>query len=227
MDKRDFIAIIAPIAVKLRLEGSSLFPSVRIAQAILETGGVIHEWNNLVGFKVGSGNTNAYWRGRSVSTKTWEVYGGLRQDNVTANWRAYDCIDDCFCDQDLLFGRDRYARVRGASTPHEQTAALYACGYATDPGYPSKLANIIGFYGLTKYDEEVKKMIDELKVQIAELNAKVAELEGNAKLAEIPAWAKGSVDRALKNGLLAKGSEKNGSFDFYRMITLLDRKGLV
>lgn len=156
MTRAEFIRIIAPIAVKLRLEGSPVFPSIRIAQALLETGGKIPAWNNLVGFKVGGGQTNAYWRGRSVSTQTWEVYDGVRYDNVIANWRAYDSVEDCFRDQDFLFGYSRYDRVRIARSPSEQAAALYVCGYATDPFYAGKIVALASQY--TQYDEEATEL---------------------------------------------------------------------
>lgn len=152
MTRQEFIDIVAPVAMNLRAEGSPIFPSVRIAQAMLETGCVIHEWNNLVGYKVGSGQSNDYWTGRSVSTKTWEVYDGVRVDGVQAHWRAYDTIEDCFRDQDLLFQWSRYDQVRAAQSPQEQTAMLQACGYATDPAYPLKLNSFISGFELAKYD---------------------------------------------------------------------------
>jgi len=156
MKREDFIAVIAPIAVQLRREGSPIFPSVRIAQAMLETGCVLHEWNNLVGYKVGSGQPNAFWRGRSVSTKTWEVYNNIRVDGVQAHWRAYDCIEDCFRDQDVLFNWRNYDRVRAAASPQEQTEMLRACGYATDPEYAKKLNSFISGFELEKYDREAE-----------------------------------------------------------------------
>ncbi|WP_159886213.1 glycoside hydrolase family 73 protein [Paenibacillus puerhi] len=149
-----FIAIIAPFAVKLRAEGSPIFPSVRIAQAMLETGCRLHSWNNLVGLKAGSGLPNAYWNGRTVSTKTWEVYDGVRHDGVTANWRAYATIEDGFRDQDLLFLAQRYTRVRQAASPQAQTAMLLACGYATDPRYADKLNGLIAAHRLEEYDRQ-------------------------------------------------------------------------
>lgn len=166
MTRQEFIAVIAPIAVKLRKEGSPIFPSVRIAQAMLETGCAIHSWNNLVGLKVGSRPPNAYWKGRSVSTKTWEVYDGIRVDGVQANWRAYDTIEDCFRDQDILFQLSRYNRVRAAGSPQEQTAMLYACGYATDPAYAQKLNSFISGVDLTKYDKEAEEPV--LPVSVAD-----------------------------------------------------------
>lgn len=184
MTKQEFIAVVAPIAVKLRKDGSPIFPSVRIAQAMLETGCVIHAWNNLVGYKVGSGKPNAYWKGRSVSTKTWEVYNGVRVDGVQANWRAYDTIEDCFRDQDLLFGITRYARVRAAQTPQEQTTALYMCGYATDPAYAQKLNSFISGFELEKYDKEAEEPV---------LNKEVANNIISSYLS--PEWFKCDAER--------------------------------
>ncbi|MCI3925167.1 glucosaminidase domain-containing protein [Paenibacillus sp. TRM 82003] len=145
MSRNAFLAAVAPVAVKVRIDGGVLFPSVSIAQALLETGGKIHDWNNIVGYKVGSGRTTPYWRGRSVSTKTWEVYDGVRVDGVKAFWRAYDSIEDCLKDQALLFlnNRSRYQRVIDARTPGEQAAMLKECGYATDPAYAGKIMAII------------------------------------------------------------------------------------
>lgn len=179
MTRAEFIAVIAPVAAKLRQEGSPIFPSVRIAQALLETGGNIHEWNNVVGYKVGSGQPNAYWKGRSVSTKTWEVYDGVRHDNVVANWRAYDCVEDCFRDQDVLFQWSHYDRVRAAKTPAEQTEMLRACGYATDPSYTAKLRSLIAEYSLEQYDEEA----EEVKLDAGVANTVIATWIS-------PAWKK-------------------------------------
>lgn len=152
MTPQQFIDRIAPIAQKLRREGSHIFPSIRVAQAALETGWKIPSWNNMVGFKVGSGKTNAYWKGAYVNKGTWEVYDDERVD-VKANFRAYDTIDDSFRDQDILFSIDRYKRVRKARSAEDQAYALYACGYATDPQYATKLLSIVEKYKLLQYNK--------------------------------------------------------------------------
>jgi len=232
-----FIVKIAPIAVELRVEGSPIFPSVRIAQAAHETGWNIHSWNNLVGLKVGSGKPNQYWDGSSVRTGTWEVINGYRVD-TTANWRAYRSIEDCFRDQDLLFQSSRYARVRAATTPEEQADMLQACGYATDPAYGQKLKNLIKAYDLKKYDKEAEDVLQELqnavknlqsqintqRDQIAALERKVKRLEGKHAM-PVPEWAKEAVDAAVKAGIV--DTPEGGSYDFYRMLTVMRRKGLI
>lgn len=151
LNRQAFFSFLSATVVKVWKEGSPLLPSVRLAQNWLETGGKIHDWNNLGGYKVGSGVPNAYWKGRTVCTSTWEVYDGVRVTQK-ADWRAYDSIYDFYKDQDLLFAKSRYDRVRAAKTPEAQCAALYACGYATDPDYAAKLLSIIRSNQLTSFD---------------------------------------------------------------------------
>lgn len=231
MSASAFIAQIAPIAVQLRVEGSPIFPSVRIAQAGLETGWKITAWNNLGGYKVGSGKLTPYWRGKIVNKGTWEVYDGKRVD-VTAAFRAYDSVEDFFRDQDLLFENKRYTGVRTAQSPEEQADMLQACGYATDPQYAQKLRNIIAAHNLKRYDTEAevqKQMIGELKKQIEQLTAEQAQLRQRLKTLEsrarvdVPAWAREAVDAAVKAGIV--DTPEGGSLDFYRMLTVMHRTG--
>ncbi|MBB6689897.1 glucosaminidase domain-containing protein [Cohnella xylanilytica] len=195
--KDAFIALIAPTVMQVHREGGRLLPSVRIAQSWLETGGKVPEWFNLGGYKVGSGKPTAYWDGSSVSTETKEVYNGVTV-NTTANWRAYKSIYHYFKDQDLLFDRSRYDRVRAAKTPKEQCTALKACGYATDPGYAGKLMSVITANGLTKYDapvatggedtpmtNEEKKAFDKLREDVAAIKL---SMEAVTKLVPAPVW---------------------------------------
>jgi len=153
MTREQFFQTLAPIAIRVRLEGSPLFVSVRLAQNLLETGGVIPTWNNVCGIKVGGGQPNAYWRGKTVNRSTWEVRDG-KSVREAADFRAYDSVYDCYKDQDLLMQLPRYAPVRAADTPEGQARALQASGYATDPGYADKLIGIMNTYDLRRYDRE-------------------------------------------------------------------------
>jgi len=232
-----FIVKIAPIAVQLRVDGSPIFPSVRIAQAGLETGWKIPEHKNMGGYKVGSGQLTPYWRGKIVNKGTWEVYDGKRVD-VTAAFRAYDSVEDFFRDQDLLFQIPRYDRVRLATTPEQQADMLQACGYATDPAYGQKLKNLIGMYNLKKYDQEAEDVLQELqnavknlqsqinsqRDQIAALDRKVKRLEGKQSM-PVPEWAKEAVEAAVRAGVV--DTPEGGSYDFYRLLTVMYRKGLI
>lgn len=223
--RQEFIEMIAPIAIKLRLENSPIYPSVRIAQAIQETGGNLNAWNNLVGYKVGNGVLTPYWQGDRVSTTTWEVIEGTRNDNVSGDFRVYPTVEAGFRDQDLLFGSPRYASVRMARSPSEQVKALQSSGYATDPSYASKLNTIIQTYGLTHFDEEVVRMLEKLQEQIVALQNRVSSLEEQAAMEVVPQWAKAAVDAAVKAALI--DTPEKGSYDFYRLLTVLHRKGII
>lgn len=151
MTRAQFFEAIAPAVIRIRQEGSLMFSSVRLAQSLLESGGAIPEWNNLGGIKVGSGKTNAYWQGEAVVKSTLEYVDG-RSVSTQAAFRAYKSIYHFYKDLDLLLASARYERVRAAGTPELQAAMLQACGYATDPAYPTKLVAIINQYQLKKYD---------------------------------------------------------------------------
>lgn len=226
LSTKDFIALIAPIAVSLRLEGSVIFPSLRIAQAAHETGWTVHEWNNLVGFKVGSRKPNGYWKGVYVNKGTWEVYDGKRTD-VVAMFRAYDTIEDCFRDQDELFKVARYDRVRAAQTPNEQAGMLQECGYATDPHYAAKLVNIMRSYDLYQYDEEVMivlQTIEELQKTVEQQAKEINQLKDKQSM-DVPDWARIAVEAATHHKII--DTPNGGSYDFYRLLVVLYRTGVI
>ncbi|MFC6331217.1 glucosaminidase domain-containing protein [Paenibacillus septentrionalis] len=151
LSRQQFFDTIAPVIVFVRQQGSPILPSVRLAQSLLETGGVIHAWNNLGGIKVGSGRLTPYWRGESVTRGTWEVRGG-QEVRESAAFRAYRTLYHYFKDQDELFMNSRYSRVRTATTPYEQAEQMRLAGYATDPNYASKIMALIRQYQLERYD---------------------------------------------------------------------------
>lgn len=167
LTREQFFSALAPTVIRVRREGSTMFPSVRLAQNMLETGGVIHAWNNLGGIKVGNGRPNAYWHGQAVVKGTWEYVDG-RSMNTNAAFRAYPSLYHFYKDQDLLMASPRYERVRKAESPERQARMLFACGYATDPGYPAKLMAIIKQYSLKKYDLTGKPPVKPEKFKDAE-----------------------------------------------------------
>ncbi|MNR10775.1 hypothetical protein D3C85_1270410 [compost metagenome] len=68
-------------------------------------------------------------------------------------------------------------------------------------------------------------MLEKLQAQIAELTNRVHSLEEQAALTVIPPWAKPGVEAALKAGLI--DTPEKGSYDFYRLLTVLHRKGII
>ncbi|MDR0207027.1 MAG: glucosaminidase domain-containing protein [Bacteroidales bacterium] len=143
-------------AIVLSTLGTPLLPSVKMAQAALETGwgrSTVGEAKNLFGIKA-SGSFSPYWKGNAITASTKENYGD-GNISIVDKFRAYSSIQDSIKDHShLLLTLSRYARVRDAQTPEEQAKALQSCGYATDPGYANKLINIIKQYNLETLDEK-------------------------------------------------------------------------
>ena len=161
LTRQQFFAAIAPTIVLIRQQGSPILPSVRLAQSLLETGGVIHAWNNLGGIKVGSGKLTPYWRGDAVTKGTWEFING-QEVKEKAAFRAYRTLYHYFKDQDELFNNTRYIKVQTAKTALEQTEQLRLAGYATDPNYSSKIMSIIAQYNLDAFDTATVKLKPEI-----------------------------------------------------------------
>lgn len=130
-----------------------VYPSISIAQAILESGyggsGLTDKANNLFGIKADSG-----WNGAYVTMETSEYYGGIRV-TVLAKFRAYNSWDESIEDHGLFLKENsRYTNngVFSAKSYIEQAFALKKAGYATGPEYAYSLINIIQQYNLSEYD---------------------------------------------------------------------------
>lgn len=91
-------------------------------------------------------------------------------------------------------------------------------------GTPSEIAMAKAQAVIDKYMEEADELSAEDKKRIDELEAAVKALEKKQKMAAIPAWALPACEAAKAAGYL--DTTANGSYDFYRMITVMDRVGL-
>ena len=140
-----------------------IFPSVKAAQAILETGAGQHiVGNNLFGIKA-NGKPSDYWKGNAISAETGEVIKG-KAETITAGFRAYQDTADSIKDHSqFLFDNPRYKAVLTATSPEEQADALQAAGYATDPEYSKKLKSIINQNDIKKLDEKKKIMKNKMR----------------------------------------------------------------
>ncbi|MEF3313353.1 glucosaminidase domain-containing protein [Paenibacillus sp. GYB004] len=229
MTNQTFIGRIAGGAVE-NMVTSGVLASITIAQAALETGwGASVPGNNLFGIK-GSGttqDTREYINGQWVT--------------IRAGFRTYASWEDSIQDHSrFLHENRRYANAgffaHSAARDYAGAArALQAAGYATDPNYASKLISIIESYGLTAYDREADQMIqaiEELNTQLAALKGELAgtkqdlaDVRQQLNMPEVPDWAEAAVEAAVRAGLV--DSPENGSYDFYRIITVLHRRGLI
>ena len=144
--------------VLLVTSGTGLFPSVMMAQAILEScdsNGIpgnsvlARTYHNHFGIKA-----DKSWKGKSIALKTREVIDG-KTKTIKDAFRIYDDPLRSFSDRvQFLKENKRYvnAGVFKAFTPAEQADALQAAGYATDPSYASLLKQLIDKHRLTDLD---------------------------------------------------------------------------
>lgn len=151
-----FINELALSAVQLGNE-NGLYPSVMIAQAILETG-----WGgstlskapnyNLFGIK---GNYN----GNSVKMLTSEYTEAGKKIQIYDNFKVYPSYKESFQDYvDFIKntkGITRYKNVwrENAPTYQDATAGLVSGGYATDPAYAVMLNSLVSYNNLDRYDK--------------------------------------------------------------------------
>lgn len=147
------------IAVVNAAKGTGLFPSLFMAQAILESGNgqssLAKKYNNHFGIKASKD-----WKGKVIDMKTREVFNG-NEVFIKDGFRWYTNPLDSFKDRvDFLKKNQRYAKhgVFTAKSPEEQADALQRAGYATDPNYANTLKMLIAKYNLKVLDSmEVKK----------------------------------------------------------------------
>lgn len=160
-------------AITIACEGTSIFPSVKIAQAAIESGWGQHiVGNNMFGIKA-AGEHSPYWHGDYVTAGTTEYQnGGYVPQN--SRFRKYASISDSIRDHTYFLQQNkRYAPVFSASTPEEQANALKAAGYATDPQYASKLISTINANNLKKYDKK-KNIMKWIEISAAVLLVVIA-----------------------------------------------------
>lgn len=150
MTRETFVKTYYPGAARLAA-GTGIFPEVMMAQAIVESSGLVNGLyypgesvlakvaNNYFGIKSSAG-----WPGKTISLKTGEYING-KKVTVTGVFRAYDSPLDSMVDYiKFLKTNPRYttAGVFTASSPAIQAERLKAAGYATDPNYASLLMSV-------------------------------------------------------------------------------------
>jgi len=130
-----FLMRIAPRAIMVAQE-LGIDPRIVAAQAALETGwGKSVKGHNLFGIK-------SHGKADGLMVQTHEVLDGKRQ-KITDSFRQYESFDDSIEDYGLFLRENyRYQPMLEADTLEEQITALGKSGYATDPEYAKKIADI-------------------------------------------------------------------------------------
>ncbi len=150
MTPEQFIATLAP-AAQAAMQKTRIPASFIIAQAALESA-----WgesrltvaaNNLFGIKADSG-----WHGSSYRIQTREYVDG-HPVLVEAWFRSYPDWQTSIDDHARFLQDPRYVQAFNTRNGIEFGYAIAAAGYATDPLYGQKLAEIIETHHLLAYDE--------------------------------------------------------------------------
>lgn len=141
---QDIINQAVPVA-----KANNLYPSVAIAQGILESGGgtsyLASHYNNVFGVK--------WTYGQKASLMTKEVINGKWVD-IVQDFQVYPSFTASFqAYARLLRNNPIYSGAWRENAPTYQHATAWLQGrYATDTSYAAKLNSIINQYNLTRYD---------------------------------------------------------------------------
>ena len=157
--QQQFIAQLVD-AIRQQDDNYGLFPSVIMAQAIVESGwgqsGLSKNYNNFFGMKASSSQFSPYWipNVSPVSSMLTREFVNGNDITVNADWRVYNSLAESIADHNGLIGKaKRYAAAKTARTPREQIRAIKNGGYATAPNYVDAIMNVIDRYNLTQYDD--------------------------------------------------------------------------
>ncbi len=145
--QQDFVSRMLPYAMQAS-QATDVPPHLMLGQAALESGWGKREIRmadgsnsfNLFGIKANSG-----WDGKVAEVMTTEYKNGVAHKQVE-KFRAYSSYAEAFQDHANMISKNpRYADVlqRGGDVAG-MAQAMQKAGYATDPKYADKLAQIMG-----------------------------------------------------------------------------------
>lgn len=139
-------------AVVSATSGTQLYPSVKMAQMIIESSwgssDTVKYANNMFGIKKGSG-----WNGKVITFNT------PNDANKKSVFRKYDSPEDSIKDHtSFLLSNPRYKKngVFSATSPEAQANALERAGYAEGLNYGDKLITLIRQNNLKQLDKKQK-----------------------------------------------------------------------
>lgn len=163
LSQQEFIDMVSPGAIET-YKKYRVFPSVTIAQAILESNwgrsDKAAQCKNIFGIKA-----DKSWTGEKMELPTTEWVNG-KLTPALAEWRVYSSFSESIEDHGkFLYTRPWYAKagVFEAVNYKEQIIAIKSAGYATDPKYPEKICSLIERYELWKYDENGQDLSEKLQ----------------------------------------------------------------
>lgn len=254
MKPSEFIAKLAPIATQdMRQYGVPA--SLTLAQAILESNwgmsGLTQKANNLFGIK-GTGPAGSVTM-QTTEYRGQTPYTTQAQFRKYNSWSESVADHTRLILNGTREKPQRYHGVLWADYKTAATE-IWRGGYATDPNYPKKLIalmeqNLLHQYDLLNPEEEERMKIEQLTAELQKTQEQMQQLskqyasamklldeQSNAmkqlntrlkaveteKPAKVPVWAEPAVQAAQQAEVL---HDPEGSFDFYRIMTVLHRLG--
>jgi len=140
-----FVSRLLPAAQRAS-QASGVPAQLIMAQAALESGWgrrEIRKEDGTTSFNLFGIKADRSWKGPVAESATTEFIDGVAQ-KTRAVFRAYSSYAEAFADYaKFLTTNPRYATVLATSDPAQAAHGLQRAGYATDPGYGSKLVRIM------------------------------------------------------------------------------------
>lgn len=162
--RRQFVLDIARLVQQYAPKYGVKVYSPIIAQAILESAwgesSLSSKYHNYFGLKCGT-----LWKGKSVSMKTGEEYSPGSYTTISANFRAYDSMEQgvegyfVF----LFDGRTRYNNLKGVTDPRTYLQNIKNDGYATSSKYVDNCMALVNTYSLTQFDGTQEAVVNTQK----------------------------------------------------------------
>lgn len=180
--RRQFVIDIANYVRKYAPQYGIKVYSPVIAQAIHESGWgeskLSAKYHNYFGLKCGT-----KWTGKSVNMKTQEEYSAGSLSTISANFRAYDSMEEGVKGYFDFIQLPRYANLKGVTSPRQYIQNIKDDGYATGSQYVDHVMNTLNLYNLTQFDAPVsqpaaKPTEDPVDVLIRIMEAEVGTHEG-------------------------------------------------
>ncbi len=161
-------------------------------------------------------NPNLY----AVSIEHEGMRGNLTEAQFRASVKLHHYIRDYVADHyNTFFSLDRY-HVIGHSDVNPVGKP-----YCPGPQFPwDRLYDTLREGDEAKM-EELRKQIADLESQNASLSDRISKLEQNMRMQAIPSWAQDAIDAAVDKNLVL--NPENSSYDFYRLLVVLHRKGVI
>lgn len=140
--QQKFIIDIYNLCNRIGVAYNNICPIAVTAQACIESNygrsKLSKDYHNYFGLKCGKN-----WQGKKVSFKTKEEYIQGKLTTITAEFRAYDSMEEGVKGYYEFVDTKRYANLKNISNPVTYIRNIKEDGYATSYAYVSNVLNVV------------------------------------------------------------------------------------